>query len=70
MSYPSTKETEPCEICAGQGFVAYFNNEGEEITREEWEKLPAWEREEDMCTTCDGTGQIQYEPEYEHENED
>ena len=59
-------EMRPCPECDGEAFTAYFNTNGDEITRKAWEVLPEKYRGQDICTTCEGTGKIEYKPEYEY----
>lgn len=62
---------ETCQDCNGTGIISYLNEEGEAVTKEEWEKLPVNSRYTEDCENCDGEGWVtyEYEPEYEHEDE-
>lgn len=57
----------PCENCWGTGIKVYFNTNGDEILPAIWEALPFKEREQDYCEACDGTGEREYENEYEYD---
>jgi hypothetical protein len=55
-------QTVTCPACKGTGEI-YYNSDGERITKEEYDKLPADHRECDSCAECDGSGEIEYDDE-------
>jgi len=52
-----TPEFEKCTICNGEGKI-YMNDDGIQLSKEEWLKLPEDERSWDECFTCDQTGEV------------
>lgn len=56
-----------CPECQGEGLTAYFNQDGEEITKEKWEQLPGKKRDQDTCPACEGNGVIEFEYEYDYD---
>lgn len=61
----------PCPDCGGDGGV-FYNEEGDEISRVEYDKLSAEQQEDwefEPCEYCDGDGEIEaepYEPDYDN----
>lgn len=59
-----------CPVCEGNPNT-YFDADGEEITKEQYDLLPEKQRNIEPCTLCEGEGRVEYqneyEPEYEHE---
>jgi RecJ-like exonuclease len=61
--------TETCPDCHGEGCIRY-DEDGNDLTREQFNQTPADQRTEERCSTCHGTGIVEaeeYEPEYEPE---
>lgn len=54
-------QTATCEVCEGTGLGAYYDSDGEEITREQYNLLPEKRREADKCEVCDGAGKREYD---------
>ena len=46
-----------CPRCDEEGYL-YYNDEGEEITRELYDALPESERSEEKCDKCNGSGVV------------
>lgn len=67
----STSETilMTCPDCYGKS-ITYFDENGEEITLEQYNELPECDRFSEICPTCEGTGEKEYEPDYELEYEE
>lgn len=49
-----------CPACGGAGEI-YYNEDGDQITKEQYNALPKGRRDTDRCAECDGTGEIEYE---------
>ena len=59
-------QTVTCAACKGTGEI-YYNIDGERINKDEYDKLPADQRECDSCAECDGSGEVEYgdEPDWD-----
>lgn len=56
----SDDEYETCPDCNGDGGI-YFNEDGDEISKAEYEQLSDEEKELwefEKCSTCDGSGEV------------
>ena len=53
----------PCPVCNGKGYT-YYNEDGDEISEDEYNALPSDCRGKDPCDECNGEGEIEYE--YKH----
>lgn len=54
------KVWEQCPKCGGAGIEAYFTAAGgQTITATKYALLPPYEREADICTLCNGEGQVE-----------
>lgn len=51
-----------CPACKGAGEI-YYNEDGDQITKAQYDALPKDQRDADKCAECDGTGAIEYENE-------
>lgn len=58
-----------CPVCYGKGFT-YYNENGDEITEDEYNTLPKSKRDKEACEECDGTGEIEYDYEPDYDNYD
>lgn len=56
-----------CPACGGTGEI-YYDDNGDRITEEEYNMLPADQRESESCCECDGSGVIEdvFEPDYDN----
>lgn len=59
-----------CPVCNGIGYT-YYNEDGDEISEEEYNALPKDCRDKEACEECDGTGEVEYEyePDYDRYDE-
>jgi len=48
-----------CPECGGTGYEAYFDEEGNQITEEEYNALPKGKRDREICSCCNGEGEIE-----------
>jgi len=57
-------------VCNGIGYT-YYNEDGDEISEEEYNALPKDCRDKEACEECDGTGEVEYEyePDYDRYDE-
>lgn len=55
-----------CPACDGNGEI-YYNENGDRITKAQYDALPKSRRDCDKCAECDGTGEIEfeYEPDWD-----
>ena len=55
-----------CPECRGTG-LRYYDENGNDITENQYNALPEDERIKEDCEHCDGTGEIEddYEPDYD-----
>ena len=49
-----------CPACSGYGQI-YYNNDGDNISKDEYDKLPKDQREFDICGECNGFGEVELE---------
>lgn len=58
-----------CPVCNGRAYT-YYNEDGDEITEDEYAALPKNERDKEACEECDGTGEVEYEYEPDYDDYD
>lgn len=59
----------PCPVCNGKGYT-YYNEDGDEISEDEYNALPSDCRGKDPCDECNGEGEIEYEYEPDYDDYD
>ena len=57
-----------CPICEGKP-ATYYDKDGKEIEKPDYDKLPEKEREMELCDHCYGTGEVEseYTPAFEYD---
>ncbi|MFV0535955.1 MAG: hypothetical protein ACK5M3_01125 [Dysgonomonas sp.] len=58
-----------CPECNGDGYI-YYNEEGRIVSKEQYNNLHPHDRYDEPCECCDGTGEIEYELDYEYSDYD